>query len=80
MNRATARRIALRVWLGVLAVEFVVWASIVAISGEWVSPWWLWTAGVGGLAVSVLWWLTGPAHTGEQTGVNKAEAEETRSW
>ncbi|GAA4207078.1 DUF1707 domain-containing protein [Actinocatenispora rupis] len=38
------------------AVQVVVWASI-GLVGGWDTPWWLWSAAVGAVIVTALWWV-----------------------
>lgn len=52
------RRALTALWLAVSMIEFAVWIMICLIGGEFQSPWWLWTVGVGGLVVGGLWLAT----------------------
>jgi hypothetical protein len=38
-------------WLGLVLVEFGIWLMICIISGDFESPWWLWSVLVGGVVV-----------------------------
>lgn len=53
-----ARRLLAALWLGVSAVEIVVWALVCLIGLEFVFPFWIWTAGIGGAVVCGLWMVT----------------------
>ena len=61
MNKQAVARIAPRIatllWLGVVLVEFVVWAMIGLIGGDFMAPWWTYTLAVGGVVVAALWSL-----------------------
>lgn len=52
------RRGAVKVWLGLCLVQFVVWGLICVIGGHLVEPWFLWTVGVGGVLVGALHLVT----------------------
>jgi membrane associated rhomboid family serine protease len=48
-------RVLTAVWAGLLMVEFAVWLVICLVSGALESPWWLWTAAIGGVVVGGFW-------------------------
>jgi hypothetical protein len=48
-----AARIVTALWLSVLLIECAVWLVISIIGGP-TSPWWLWTAAIGGIVVGGL--------------------------
>jgi hypothetical protein len=57
---ATLRRITIALWLTVVAVQVVIWAVGIIVSGDISFPWWTWSVGSGSLFVGVVWWLTEP--------------------
>jgi hypothetical protein len=70
----SAHRVAVVLWLGLSALQFVVWFMICLISGSWSDPWWLWTAVIGAAAVGGLWWLGEQEHKAEVGSPRKTEA------
>lgn len=84
IGRRTARSVALLVWLGASGVQLAVWVLICAIGQRLASPWWLWTVGLGGLVVAVLWWLTQPRADDEPHAraprARKPRGEESQPW
>jgi hypothetical protein len=51
-------RVLTALWLAVCLIELGVWTMICVIGGEFQSPWWLWTVGVGGAVVGGFWLVT----------------------
>lgn len=54
------RRVVAVVWVVVCGIEFVIWLLMTLISGSFKAPFWLWTIGIGGVAL-LLWWYLDPA-------------------
>lgn len=59
----SVRRAAVALWLGLSAVQFVVWALICIIAGRLDAPWFLWTVVVGAGIVGGVVLLTGRSRT-----------------
>ena len=57
MSRSV-RRVAVAVWVGLSAIQIVVWGLISFLGGQLVAPWFLWTVVIGGIVVGALHLLT----------------------
>jgi hypothetical protein len=68
-----AARVTAIVWIAASAVQFIVWAMIVVIGRDLVTPWWLWTVLTGAPVVLAVWWVTGALHA-----ARRALARESR--
>jgi undecaprenyl pyrophosphate phosphatase UppP len=55
-----ARRIVTIAWAVISSIQFVIWLLMSLISTSFKSPFWLWTIGIGGVAL-LLWWYLDPA-------------------
>jgi hypothetical protein len=74
----TARLVALWVWLIASLVQLVVWVLVCAIGSQFVSPWWLWTVGLGGSVVAALWWSTQPRK--QSSPISDRTIEKSQPW
>jgi hypothetical protein len=55
-----ARWIVTMLWVVVSGIQFVIWLMMSLISGSFKTPFWLWTIGLGGVAL-LAWWYLDPA-------------------
>jgi hypothetical protein len=60
-----ARRVVTIIWAVVSAVQFVIWLLMSLISASFKAPFWLWTIGIGGVALLVWVYLDPARRAGE---------------
>ncbi len=60
LSGSPARRVVTIIWMVVSGVQFVIWLLMSLISSSFKAPFWLWTIGIGGVALLV-WSYLDPA-------------------
>jgi hypothetical protein len=62
------RKIIVAIWLGITAIQIIIWLLIGVFGKQFPDPWWLWTGVSGGVVVGIIWYISAEVQNRKQKG------------